>query len=112
MDHEWIKNGSRNSCATVLCGTRTPLFPEAMAHIEIILQEKAQVVIGVAPSALTLVLNETGVHSPLSSVDGRLVCVWFDSGPHIPVRSSRAFHADDRGHNVELERGRRTVAAI
>jgi hypothetical protein len=61
---------------------------------------------------ITLVLNETGVHSPLSSVDSRLVCVWLDSGPHFPVRSSRAFDADDRGHNVELERGRRTVAAI
>jgi len=68
--------------------------------------------LGVASSELTLVLNETGVHSPLSSVDSGLVCVWFDSGPHFPVRSSRAFHADDRGYNVELERGRRTVAAI
>ncbi len=32
------------------------MFPEAMAHTEIILQEKAQVVIGVVSSALTLFL--------------------------------------------------------
>jgi hypothetical protein len=88
VDHEWIKNRSRNSCASVPCGTRTPLFPEAMAHIEIILQEKTQVVIwGWLLQSLHLFLIKNGVHSPLSSVDSGLVCVWFESGPHFPVRS-------------------------
>jgi hypothetical protein len=59
----------------------------------------------VVSSPFTLVLDETGVHSRLSSVDRRLVCVWLDSAPHFEGRSSRTFHSDDRRRNFELGRG-------
>jgi hypothetical protein len=52
------------------------------------------------------VLDETGLHSPLSSVvDRKLVCARLDSGRHFKVRGSRAFHTDDRGYYFGLECG-------